>query len=801
MKKVLFAIALLAMCVSALFFATNTSNVALATETPSDLRGVKVGDDLSGATVYLDYSKLSLNFCRVAVKTDKYAIYQEYASGMQVGYGNASQAPTPNSSITAWAYPYSSYNQQTGSTVKGWKATVAFGGNALTGIVSYTLPEDFGVVTSLPEDVSSSGMGGSSMSTVTTSSIVFVSAADFSKFKGLTFDDGIPVYAGLELKNTMFAVKKPTFTKSFVEMAGSSDLVRVSLFTTTYSYLYRTNMDDIIIRYSNDGGKTYTEKYLWQHNVNKDTDIVYLEYEGYGQIYSGDNNIDETKSWLRIVTLETYTVKFVDRYGSDSHTVTKKRGEVLSIPYISQPTTPLMTYSWVCDKNVSDYHVTEDRVYTKTLFINHDKVLADYYGNVSTVNDGFPSALKFYMIQRNNKYGVYVSISDLQKIIDDKVLAADKSTSKFVFKLHSLKSDEQNTNYLQARMTYDQVVDSTVGAKDDLYWYLLDDFTEEVGTFTPSSFAQVQLTATMTFNEVIFDNNVTVPVEIYGYVSELRKINILVPCKMYYNGEIDLKLPVNFWTDYPELQVDDILIHKFVFEQSQNTNWILSDGYYVAKTIDTLSLKQETSDFTFTNNINDKTMSFPVNIDADGNYYVTVMLDNPLQVNSDEFLANNGWRDKFDSMSTLSDLKYCNDTAKTFIRSMLNCDNYQNYDFGESGYYITGLPGHTVYSNTVGSISTVVGIKVYLTSPMLTEYGMNYKLTLVSEEVYTEEESKIPSSWIDDVWNGVWGTGSSVLGGVKSVLWVVLSIAMTVALGKIIAKLIGKSKKNKKNGR
>ena len=778
------------MCVSALFFATNTSNVALATETPSDLRGVKVGDDLSGATVYLDYSKLSLNFCRVAVKTDKYAIYQEYASGMQVGYGNASQAPTQNSSITAWAYPYSSYNQQTGSTVKGWKATVAYGGNVLTGIVSYTLPEDFGVVTSLPEDVSSSGMGGSSMSTVTTSSIVFVSAADFSKFKGLTFDDGILVYAGLELKNTMFAVKKPTFTKSFVEMAGSSDLVRVSLFTTTYSYLYRTNMDDIIIRYSNDGGKTYTEKYLWQHNVNKDTDIVYLEYEGYGQIYSGDNNIDETKSWLRIVTLETYTVKFVDRYGSDSHTVTKKRGEVLSIPYISQPTTPLMTYSWVCDKTVSDNHIAEDRTYTKTMYINGDKVLTDYIGNVKTLNDGFPSSLKFYLVQRSNKYGVYVGISDLQKIIDDKVLAADKSTSKFVFKLHSLKSDEQNTNYLQARMTYDQVVDSTVGAKDDLYWYLLDDFTEEVGTFTPSSFAQVQLTATMTFNEVIFDNNVTVPVEIYGYVSELRKINILVPCKMYYNGEIDLKLPVNFWTDYPELQVDDNKIHLFVFEQSENTNWILSDGYYVAKTIDTISLKQETSNFTFSNNINDKIMSFPVKIDADGNYYVTVMLDNPLQVNSEAFLANNGWRDKFDGMSTLTDLRYCTDEAKAFIRSMLLCDNYANYNFGESGYYITGLPGHTVYSNTVGDISSVVGIKVYITTPMLTEYGKTYRLTLVSEEEYTEEESKIPQNWFDEVWNGVSGTGNSVFNGIKTVLCIVLAIVVVIVFAKLTSALV-----------
>ena len=295
------------MCVSALFFATNTSDVALAAETPFDLRGVKVGDDLSGATVYLDYSKLSLNFCKVAVKTDKYAIYQEYASGMQVGYGNASQAPTPNSSITAWAYPYSSYNQQTGSTVKGWKATVAFGGNVLTGIVSYTLPEDFGVVTSLPEDVSSSSMGGSSMSTVTTSSIVFVSAAEFSAFNGKTFDDGIPVYAGLELKNTMFAVKKPTFTKTFVQMSGSSDLVRVNLFTTAYSQLIRTNADDIILRYSTNGGMTFTEKYLWNSMSNTDDDIVYFEYDGYG-VVSASNFLSETTSWLRVVTLEKYTV-------------------------------------------------------------------------------------------------------------------------------------------------------------------------------------------------------------------------------------------------------------------------------------------------------------------------------------------------------------------------------------------------------------------------------------------------------------------------------------------------------------
>ena len=758
-----------------------TANADTAT-VPTDLRNVKVGDDLSGATIYVDYSKLSTSFLKTALYTSSYAIYQETASGRQFCYGRASQAGSPSGTIKAWATPTDLRDFQTGTMSTVWR-NASSADEILTGIVSYTLPSDFGKVTSVND-----------------ASMLFVSASEFSAFKGKTFDDGIPVYAGLELKNTMFAVKKPTFTKTFVQMSGSSDLVRVNLFTTTYSQLIRTNADDIILRYSTNGGMTFTEKYLWNSMSNTADDIVYFEYDGYG-VVSASNFLSETTSWLRVVTLEKYTVKFVDPYGNDSSTVTKNRGETISLPYISQPTTPLMTYSWVCDKTVSDYHVTEDRTYTKTMYINGDKVLTDYIGNVKTLNDGFPSSLKFYLVQRSNKYGVYVGISDLQKIISDKVLEGDKTTSKFVLKLHSLKTDEQNTNYLQARMTYDQVIDSTVGAKDDLYWYLLDDFTEEVGTFTPSSFAQVQLTVTMTFDEVIFDGNVTVPVQIYGNVTELRNVNIEVPCKKYYNGDIDLKLPVNFWTDYPELQVDDILIHKFVFEQSQNTNWILSDGYYVAKTIDTLSLKQETSDFTFTNNINDKTMSFPVNIDADGNYYVTVMLDNPLQVNSEAFLANNGWRDKFDSMSTLSDLKYCNDTAKTFIRSMLNCDNYQNYDFGESGYYITGLPGHTVYSNTVGSISTVVGIKVYLTSPMLTEYGMNYKLTLVSEEVYTEEESKIPSSWIDDVWNGVWGTGSNVLGGVKSVLWVVLSIAMTVALGKIIAKLIGKSKNNKKNGR
>lgn len=763
------ALTVLLACSMSIAFTANADTPTV----PTDLRNVKVGDDLSGATIYVDFENLSTSFSGIALQTSTYYIYREGMSGMLFGYKKI------NGSVTTMTYVdfnFGGIDAMSGDKV--WKK----GGERLYK-PAYTLPSDFGTVTS-----------------VTNVSMLYMSAADSSQFNGKTFDDGIPVYAGLELKNTMFAVKKPTFTKTFVQMSGSSDLVRVNLFTTTYSQLIRTNADDIILRYSTNGGMTFTEKYLWNSMSNTSDDIVYFEYDGYG-VVSANNFLSETTSWLRVVTLETYTVKFVDRYGSDSHTITKKRGEELSIPYISQPTTPLMTYSWVCDKTVSDYHVTEDRVYTKTLFINQDKVLADYYGNVSTVNDGFPSQLKFYMIQRNNKYGVYVSISDLQKIIDDKVLAADRSTSKFVLKLHSLKSDEQNTNYLQAKMTYDEIVNSAVGAKDDMYWYLLNDFNEEVVTFNPSAFSQVQLTATMTFNEVIFDNNVTVPVEIYGYVNELRKINILVPCKMYYNGEIDLKLPVNFWTNYPELQVDDNKIHMFVFEQNENTNWILSDGYYVAKTIDTISLKQETSNFTFSNNINDKTMTFPINIDDDGNYYVTIMLDNPLQVNSDEFLANNGWRDKFDSMSTLSDLKYCNDTAKTFIRSMLNCDNYQNYDFGESGYYITGLPGHTVYSNTVGSISTVVGIKVYLTSPMLTEYGMNYKLTLVSEEVYTEEESKIPSSWIDDVWNGVRGTGSSVLGGVKSVLWVVLSIAMTVALGKIIAKLIGKSKNNKKNGR
>lgn len=759
-KKIILALALTVLFVCSMSLAL-TAN-ADTTTVPTDLRNVKVGDDLSGATIYVDFENLSTSFRGIALQTSTYYIYREGMSGMQFGYKKINGSVTY---MTPVDFNFGAIDAM--SSDKVWKK----GGERLYK-PAYTLPSDFGTVTS-----------------VTDVSMLYMSAADSSQFSGKTFDDGIPVYAGLELKNTMFAVKKPTFTKTFVQMSGSSDLVRVDLFTTRYSQLIRTNANDIILRYSTNGGKTFTEKYLWNSMSNTSDDIVYFEYDGDG-VVSASNFLSETTSWLRVVTLETYTVKFVDRYGSDSHTVTKKRGETISLPYTSQPTTPLMTYSWVCDKTVSDNHIAEDRTYTKTMYINGDKVLTDYIGNVKTLNDGFPSSLKFYLVQRSNKYGVYVGISDLQKIISDKVLEGDKTTSKFVLKLHSLKTDEQNTNYLQARMTYDQVVDSTVGAKDDLYWYLLDDFTEEVGTFTPSSFAQVQLTVTMTFDEVIFDGNVTVPVQIYGNVTELRNVNIEVPCKKYYNGDIDLKLPVNFWTDYPELQVDDILIHKFVFEQSQNTNWILSDGYYVAKTIDTLSLKQETSDFTFTNNINDKTMSFPVNIDADGNYYVTVMLDNPLQVNSEAFLANNGWRDKFDGMSTLTDLRYCTDEAKAFIRSMLLCDNYANYNFGESGYYITGLPGHTVYSNTVGDISSVVGIKVYITTPMLTEYGKTYRLTLISEEEYTEEESKIPQNWFDEVWNGMSGTGNSVFNGIKTVLCIVLAIVVVIVFAKLTSALV-----------
>lgn len=759
-KKIILVLALTVLLVCSMSLAL-TANADTAT-VPTDLRNIKVGDDLSGATIYVDFENLSTSFRGIALQTSTYYIYREGMSGMQFGYKKINGSVTY---MTPVDFNFGAIDAM--SSDKVWKK----GGERLYK-PAYTLPSDFGTVTS-----------------VTDVSMLYMSAADSSQFSGKTFDDGIPVYAGLELKNTMFAVKKPTFTKTFVQMSGSSDLVRVNLFTTTYSQLIRTNADDIILRYSTNGGTTFTEKYLWNSTSNTADDIVYFEYDGYGVVSSG-NFLSETTSWLRVVTLETYTVKFVDPYGNDSSTVTKNRGETISLPYISQPSTPLMSYSWVCDKTVSDNHIAEDRTYTKTMYINGDKVLTDYIGNVKTLNDGFPSSLKFYLVQRSNKYGVYVGISDLQKIISDKVLEADKTTSKFVLKLHSLKTDEQNSNYLQAKMTYNQVADSTVGSKDDLYWYLLDDFTEEVGTFTPSSFAQVQLTVTMTFDEVIFDGNVTVPIQIYGNVTELRNVNIEVPCKKYYNGDIDLKLPVNFWTDYPELQVDDILIHKFVFEQSQNTNWILSDGYYVAKTIDTLSLKQETSDFTFTNNINDKTMSFPVNIDADGNYYVTIMLDNPLQVNSEAFLANNGWRDKFDGMSTLTDLRYCTDEAKAFIRSMLLCDNYANYNFGESGYYITGLPGHTVYSNTVGDISSVVGIKVYITTPMLTEYGKTYRLTLVSEEEYTEEESKIPQNWFDEVWNGVSGTGNSVFNGIKTVLCIVLAIALVIMFAKLTSALV-----------
>lgn len=769
MKKILLSVVLFAVCILAFFFSANINNAALAEETFTDYRyGIKVGDDLSGATIYVDYSKLPTSFSGVALKTSNYAICRENAQGLQFCYSKASQACSPSATIKAWAYCVNS-----GST-SYWVSRTD--GSILSGVVSYTLPDDFGVVTS-----------------ITDTSMLSVSGKDVGKFKGLTYEDGVSSYAGLSLSNTMFAVKKPTFTKSFAEMAGSSDLDRVTLFSTTYSQLILSKNGDIIFRYSIDGGKTYTEKYLWENTVNNAGDTVYWEYNGSGTIYSG-NFIEETTSWLRIITLETYTVRFIDEYQLDGTTTTKRRGEEISIPYINQPSTPLVRYEWECDKSVTDYHVTEDRTYTKVMYINDERVLTSYFGNMQTVDDGFPSMLKFYLIQRSSGYAVYVSRTEFQNIVDDKVMEGDKNSSKFVFKLHSLNTTEQNTNYLIARKTLAEVASSTVGAKYDMYWYALDGF-DEVGTFDLATIAQVQLTVTMTFDEVIFNDYVDVPVQIYGNVKEVKNLSIRVRCVKYYNGEIDLKLPINFWNNYPELKVDDESIHQFVFEEDINTNWTTSDGYYVAKSIDTIYIKQNAFNFIFTNNLNDKTISLPINIDDDNNYYVVLMLDNPVQVNSDEFLAKNGWRDKFDSMSTLSDLKYCTEGAKTFIRSMLSCNNYSNYGFGQSGYYITGLPGHTVYSNTNDKISTVVGIKIYLTTSMITEYNRTYRLNLVAHEEYTQEENKIPSNWVDGVISGISEVGNGANDTIKTILCLVLSIVMIVVLGRIIGKLIGKKRK------
>ena len=248
---------------------------------PTDLRNVNVGDDLSGATIYVDFVNLSTSFSGIALQTNNYYIYREGMQGMCFGYKKISGSVSTYTSVD-FNFGYVSNGVWSNNGERLYKP-------------AYTLPSDFGKVTS-----------------VNNASMLYVSEADVSPFYGKTFDDGIFVYAGLELKNTMFAVKKPTFTKTFVQMSGSSDLVNVNLFTTTYSQLIRTNADDIILRYSTNGGMTFTEKYLWNSTTNTADDIVYFEYDGYG-VVSASNFLSETTSWLRVVTLETYTVKFVDR--------------------------------------------------------------------------------------------------------------------------------------------------------------------------------------------------------------------------------------------------------------------------------------------------------------------------------------------------------------------------------------------------------------------------------------------------------------------------------------------------------
>ena len=263
-KKIILALALAVLLVCSMSLAL-TAN-ADTTTVPTDLRNIKVGDDLSGATIYVDFENLSTSFSGIALQTSTYYIYRESMSGMHFGYKKI------NGSVTTFAsvdFNFGAIDAM--SSDKVWKK----GGERLYK-PAYTLPSDFGTVTS-----------------VTDVSMLYMSAADSSQYSGKTFDDGITVYAGLELKNTMFAVKKPTFTKTFVQMSGSSDLIRVNLFTTTYSQLIRTNADDIILRYSTNGGMTFTEKYLWNSMSNTADDIVYFEYDGYG-VVSESNFLSET---------------------------------------------------------------------------------------------------------------------------------------------------------------------------------------------------------------------------------------------------------------------------------------------------------------------------------------------------------------------------------------------------------------------------------------------------------------------------------------------------------------------------
>ena len=173
-KKIILALALTVLLVCSMSFVL-TAN-ADTTTVPTDLRNIKVGDDLSGATIYVDFENLSTSFSGIALQTSTYYIYREGMSGMRFGYKKI------NGSVTHMTYVDFNFGEINAmSSDKVWKKD----GERLYK-PAYTLPSDFGTVTS-----------------VTDVSMLYMSAADSSQFSGKTFDDGIPVYAGLELKNTM----------------------------------------------------------------------------------------------------------------------------------------------------------------------------------------------------------------------------------------------------------------------------------------------------------------------------------------------------------------------------------------------------------------------------------------------------------------------------------------------------------------------------------------------------------------------------------------------------------------------
>ena len=165
------------------------------TELPEGARHIQVGDDLSGALLYIDYPNLNLNSMSSGEYIGTSTYYKLGRQNMQnapFGYGKYSSASASFSSILFTNY-FVATNSGMGSS-SSWK---------LNPITAYELPEDFGVVTNVDTSklehtalyISEGGTSGGEEETP------IYPVTDTSPLPGHSFECGIEFTLGDDVKS------------------------------------------------------------------------------------------------------------------------------------------------------------------------------------------------------------------------------------------------------------------------------------------------------------------------------------------------------------------------------------------------------------------------------------------------------------------------------------------------------------------------------------------------------------------------------------------------------------------------